>query len=222
MLAMAWTTVLVADPQNLIAESLAGVLERYPDFFVRQETVISASDAIKVAKEWQPDVVLLEFWMGDMEAPAAIKRILKVSKKSKILILSWFYSAEQIQKCLDAGAVGFLPKSIKVDQLAEAIRVAHAGHVPVFAEQLKELVGKLAVREGALKSVTDRLATLTPRELEVLQVLAGGQSLEEVARVLMVSRSTLKIHINSILRKTGTRKHAEAVAIALRSGWIQL
>ena len=123
---------------------------------------------------------------------------------------------------LRAGASGYLPKSISITQLLEAIRRAYRGETPVFIEELGQMVQHLTVRADESLEIAKRFEHLTPREIQILTVLAGGQPIEEIARKLSISPHTLKTHIRNILAKTGARSHGEAVGLALRCGLIQI
>lgn len=212
--AMPAIRVLVSDPQVLVADALAGVLERYDDLEVVSARPESGTAAVQAAVAYEPEVILTEFWVRDMSGPAAVELLLGKLPTANILVLSWFHGPDQIQQALEAGAVGFLPKSLRVPQVHEAILRADAGENPVFAEELSELVDLLQRRGQYVSDMGERLRSLSGRELEVLQLLAAGLPNDDIAKRLHLAPGTVRTHIHQILSKTGARSQVEAVAIA--------
>ncbi|MGI8426373.1 MAG: LuxR C-terminal-related transcriptional regulator [Actinomycetota bacterium] len=219
---MAPITVLVADAQHLFAQSLVGVLKAFPEFQVFDEFPITGSGVTDIAKILHPDVIVLDYWISDMGGPVAIQRIIAKIPGCKVLVLSWFHGPREIKNTLDAGAVGFLPKSVTVEQVAEGIKRAHAGEKPVFAEELGELFQTISARGSDVNEVSKRFQHLTGREIHVLKVLSRGLSIEEAAKDLLISKATLRAHVRSILKKSGTKSRSEAVALALYCGLLQV
>ncbi|MGI8427016.1 MAG: response regulator [Actinomycetota bacterium] len=215
-------TILIADSQRLFAECLAGMLSRLDDMWTLEELPATGPAAVEAAAVWTPDIVLLDHWIPGMDATVVLSSILARVKDVKILVLSWFHGPDHIQSALRAGASGYLPKSISLSQLAEAIRKANRGEVPVFIEELGHMVQHLTTRADESLAIAKRFEHLTPREIQILTVLAGGRPIEEVANGLSISPHTLKTHIRNILSKTGARSHGEAVGLALRCGLIQI
>lgn len=213
--------VLIADSQTLFAQSLAGVLERFDDFWIVQELATSGPEAIDAAERFQPDVAVVDYWMQGMDGPAVTRTIRSRVPACKVLLLSWYHGEEQIHYALEAGAAGLLPKSITVQQLAEAIRQAHEGEHPVFADQMSRMVKTLTERGREVLEFSERLQQLTRRENQILQLLATGLTREQVAEKIFISPKTVKVHIRHILAKTGVKSHGDAVVIAIRCGWIQ-
>lgn len=206
--------VLVSDPQVLVADALAGALERYDDLEVVSARPESGSDAVQAAVVYEPQVILTEFWVRDMSGPAAIELLLGKVPDARVLVISWFHGPDQIHQALDAGAVAFLPKSLRVPQVHEAILRAHAGENPVFAEELSRLVDLLERRSRYVTDMGERLRSLSGRELEVLQLIAVGLPNNDIAKRLNLAPGTVRTHIHQILSKTGARSQVEAVAIA--------
>lgn len=206
--------VLVSDPQVLVADALAGALERYDDLEVVSARPESGTAAVQAAVAYEPQVILTEFWVSDMSGPAAVELLLGKLPDAKVLVLSWFHGPDQIHQALDAGAVAFLPKSLRVPQVHEAILRAHAGENPVFAEQLSRLVDLLERRGRYVTDMGQRLRSLSGRELEVLQLIAVGLPNDDIAARLGLATGTVRTHIHQILSKTGARSQVEAVAIA--------
>lgn len=214
-------TVLVADSQHLVADAIACALGAYEGLTISARRPTDGVDALDSIVLERPDVVVLDYWMADLRGPAALQTIQQWSPGQRVLLLSWFHGPDQIKAALAAGACGFLPKSIGVDLLVEAIRRAHAGESPVFAERLQRLIETLGRKCIEQDVRVDRLLRLTPREVAVLKRLAKGDESRVVAQELQIAPGTLRSHIHSILRKTGARSQLEAVAMARMEGLIE-
>ncbi|MGI8425253.1 MAG: LuxR C-terminal-related transcriptional regulator [Actinomycetota bacterium] len=213
--------VLVADSQPLLADSLALALQAYHwDFEVLDERPVTAVDVVEIVHREQPDVTLIDFWM-EMDAPATTRMILSRDPDQKIIVLSWFHGPREVEHSLDAGAVGFLPKSLKVDQVAEGIRRAHAGERPIFPEQLAEIVRTIKGRDEGADLAWQKLVDLTPREILVLKMLSLGKGVADISKELFVSPSTVRKHIFNTLQKLDAHSQLEAIALARRYGLLQ-
>lgn len=210
-------SVLIADAQRLLCEALAMALSTCPEFRIFSDHPKTAVQAIQAATTYEPDVMLLDYWLGDIEGAAVISTIHAQTPEVKILTLSWFHGPPQIQESLAAGAVGFLPKGLGVREVVEAIQRACRGESPVYGEDLDNLIMKIEGRERRLEVAEDQFASLTPRELEVLQLIAQGFSIERIVKKLRIGETTVRSHIHQILSKMNARSQLEAVAIA--RGW---
>lgn len=213
--------VLVADPQLLLAEALGGMLALQPDLSVCANHPTSGYEALATAAQDKPDVVLLEYWMPDIEGPAAARMMLSAAPDLKVIVLAWFYGIEQIEKSLAAGAVGFLPKSIGVEKVIEGIRSAALGESPIFLGELDELFKKVSRKADQAASVFTRLEGLSARELQILTMLSIHLSVAEVAEKLYISPTTVKTHIRNMLKKTDARSTREIVNMAISCGLIR-
>jgi len=216
-LRMGTTTVLVADAQRLFSGALALALGLKPDLAVLDERPISGPAAVEAVRVWTPDVVLMDNWIDGAEA---VKQIVATAPASKVLLLSWIKAPDQVREAIDAGAVGFLPKSLTIDRVAEAIRLAHAGQTLVYADELKRLMENINERDKEADEFSARIETLSARELQILLLLSQGKLIQEVAKELDVVPGTVTAHINQILKKTGARSQAEALAMARQWGSI--
>ena len=213
--------ILFADSQRMFADALGRALKNDPDFQVLEEYPGGGPETIDAAVLFQPDVAVLDYWLAGMDGPAVCTAILDRVPKCRVILLSWFYRADHVQTAFDAGAVGFIPKSLTVAQLEKAIRRAHAGESPVFEQELAGLVGAVERRSDEAREVGARLATLTPQEIRVLILLSLGLSVNGICERLVISRGTARNHIQKILTKTGAHSQIEAVAIAQQYGLIQ-
>lgn len=212
--------VLIADAQLLFADALALALAWSPDVAVVDERPETGLAVLQTARAHHPDVALIDFWLPDMEAPVLVRELHERVPETNVIHLAWFHGPPQAQASLNAGAASFLPKSITVERLAEGVRRAHAGERPVFGEQLDRLVQTIKARADFIDLVGERFATLTPRELEVLQLLAGGLTMVEIAARLDVKQNTARTHVQNLLQKTGARSQLELVLLARDQGLV--
>lgn len=217
---MSEITVLVADGQRLFAESLSLALEREPDLRVLQEHPTRGEDAFEAVRMYQPDVILVDYWIPGINGPATARSVRAWSPGPKVIILSWFHGPSQVQEAIEAGVNGFLPKSVGVAEVTAAIRRAHAGEDLVYAAELARMVERIQARAQHSEERMERMMKLTPREVEILRLLASGSLTKRIAVELGLSVGTIKNHIHNILKKTGARNQLEAVAMAQAEGLI--
>lgn len=209
-------SVLVADAQRMFSEALVRALYWCSDLRPIDEQPTTGTEAIEAITHHLPDVALLDYWMGGMAigAPAVTQAINHSAPNCRVLVLSWLHGPQHIDSALQAGAVGFLPKSLGLDRVVEAIRRAHAGECPVFEGELEGLKRNIEQRSEDSDQMWERLRTLTRREVEILASLSAGLSVTEIAKKQMISLATVRNHIHKILGKTGARSQLEAVHVA--------
>lgn len=212
--------VLVADSQVMFADALALALERHDDVAVVEQRPETGVAAVQATSDAPVDVVLLDYWIRDMAGPQAVELLLSHAPDVSVLVLSWFHGPNEIQQSLAAGAAGFLPKSLRVAKVHEAVTRVHAGEPLVFSEELFELSRTIEARGQRATDLAQRLEALTPRELEVLRLVGRGQSAEAVAEQLVISLRTVRTHIDRVLLKTGAHSQLEVVALARHHGLI--
>ena len=212
--------VLVADPQRLLGESLARVLSKR-GLDVAPEYPSSGSSAVEAATRLQPDVALVDYRMPDAEGPEIVRRIRQSCPGVKTILLSWFHGTREIEEALDSGAVGFFTRSLGVDQVAEGVRRAFGGESPVFLKELEELFGALSKRADAAAFELEQLQSLSPRELEVLTLLALDHTVQEVADEMGIRLPTVKMYIRKMLKKTGAFSTQEVLVKARLAGLIR-
>ncbi len=200
--------VLIADDHTIVREGLATLLEAFPDLTLAGEAA-NGQEAVQLYSELNPDVVLMDLMMPVMDGVTAIREILKDHPDSCILALTSFVENEMVQTALEAGAFGYLLKNISASELAEAIRAAKAGKSSLAPEAAQALI-KAATAPPPLGH------DLTPRELEVLELLVKGLTNAQIAYQLTISASTVKNHISNILPKLNASSRTEAVALALK------
>ena len=214
--------VLLADDQALIRMGFRMVLDAEADIEVVGEAADGAA-AITQAKALNPDVVLMDIRMpgvNGIEATAEITRTLD----TKVLILTTFDLDEYAFGGLRAGASGFLLKDTRPAELIEAIRTVASGEAVVSPRitrrMLEMFAGQLPSGAATSGQVDPRIASLTPRETEILRLVARGMSNAEIAAELVVSATTVKTHVGSVLAKLGVRDRVQAVVVAYETGLV--
>ena len=210
--------VLLADDQRLVRAGFRMILSPEPDL----EVVGEASDgleAVDLARALQPDVVLMDIRMPRLNGIDATAHLQRLAAPPQVLVLTTFNLDQYVYEALKAGASGFLLKDAPEQQLLAAIRTVVEG-VALFAPEVtRQLVDTLA-RPRPAASTPAELATLTPRELEVLRLVAGGLSNHDLAHELHLTEATVKTHVARILAKLGLSSRTQAVVAAYESGLI--
>jgi DNA-binding NarL/FixJ family response regulator len=211
--------VLIADAQCLFADALGAALAAYEGLAVLNDHPHQGIDALQAATRHHPHVVLLDYWLPDMHAPQVIRQLHR-DCESKVVVLSWFHGPDEVQATLEAGGVGFMPKTVRVPKVAEAVRRAHEGEDPVFGEKVAQLVGSLRARAAAVDNSIERFSKLTGRELQALQLLARGATIPDIAHQLEISHATARTHVGRVLHKTEASSQLEAVVLARVAGLV--
>jgi DNA-binding NarL/FixJ family response regulator len=211
-------SVLIADDERLIRAGFRAILESERDLTVIGEAA-DGLDAIDLARKRSPDVVLLDIRMPGMDGLTAARRIIGETE-SRVLILTTFDVDEYVFEALRAGASGFLLKDVPPEQLCWAVRSIAAGDALIDPAVTRRLILRFASAARASDDVPARLAELTPRELDVLRLLAQGCSNGEIATELVVEQSTVKTHVGRILMKLDLRDRVQAVVLAYETGFV--
>jgi len=201
--------VLCVDDHPLLREGIAAIINNQSDMLLVAEAS-NGREAIQKYREHKPDVTLMDLRLPDMSGIDSMIAIRSEFPEARIVMLTTFEGDVEIQRSLEAGARGYLLKSMPPKDLAEAIRQVHSGKKripPELAAQLAEHLGDEA---------------LTEREIEVLRHIAGGNRNRDIADRLFISEETVKVHIKHIMEKLGAADRTQAVAIAVRRGIIQL
>jgi NarL family two-component system response regulator LiaR len=201
--------VLVVDDHTMVRRGLATFLKIFDDLVMVGEAA-SGQEAIQLCDELKPDVVLMDMVMPDMDGATTTRLIRKQSHQVQVLALTSFKEELLVQSALQAGAIGYLLKDVSADELAQAIRAAHAGRSTLSPEAAQALVH--ATSQPPAPGID-----LTERELEVLTLMVDGLNNTQIAARLTVSSSTVKSHVSSILAKLGVASRTEAVSLALRN-----
>jgi DNA-binding NarL/FixJ family response regulator len=212
--------VLVVDDQRLVREGIASLLDIQEGIRV-VGVAVDGQEAIERARELTPDVVLMDVRMPALDGIAATLQIRQLMPGCQVLMLTTFDDEEYIIKSLQAGASGYLLKDIPAQDLAQAVKLTHAGIYQLAPSVAGKLVGQIT--RGRERSKPEMTALplardLTDRELEVLRLLATGATNREIAEVLVVSEGTVKNHVSSILGRLGLRDRIQAALYALEHG----
>ncbi len=201
--------VLSVDDHPLLREGLAAIINNQPDMIL----VAQASNALEALQQFrkhQPDVTLMDLRLPDKSGIDALKAIRLEFHEARVIMLTTFEGDVEIQRALEAGARGYLLKSMPPKELVEVIRQVHAGK--------KRIPSQLAAQLAEHMSDED----LTAREIEVLAQIAGGNRNRDIAEKLFITEETVKVHIKHVMEKLGASDRTQAVAIGLRRGIIEL
>jgi DNA-binding NarL/FixJ family response regulator len=213
------TSVLICDDQALVRVGLRKILEAEPDVNVVGEAA-DGEDAAGEARRLRPDVVLMDIRMPVLDGIEATRRIVQAQPATRVLILTTFGLDEYVYEALRAGASGFMLKDAPPEEIAAAVRIVAAGDALLAPAVTRAVIDEFARREQPTPPPQPpaALADLTPREREVLELLARGHSNAEICKQLVVSEATTKTHVARILQKLDLRDRIQAVIYAYESG----
>jgi DNA-binding NarL/FixJ family response regulator len=209
--------VLLVDDHDLLRAGLATVLGVDPEI----EVVGECSDghaAVHLASELEPDVVLMDIEMPGGDGITATAELLRVTRHTRVLVLTTFDLDDYVLEALRAGASGFLLKTTPPRELISAVKACSRGETPLAPTVIERLVDRYVA--GPARVADPALTALTPRETEVLRVMARGHSNAEIGTELYLAESTVKTHVARILHKLGVRDRVQAVVIAHESGLV--
>ncbi len=209
--------ILVADDHPIVRDGLVAILSTQADFDVIGEAA-TGLETVQQAEALKPDVILLDLEMPEIDGVEAIRRMRDTNPDIRVIVFTAFDTDERILNAVRAGARGYLLKGVPREEVFQAIRVVHAGDSllqPIVASKLLRQVSQEHDASAILEA-------LTPRELDVLRLLARGLENKEIALELVISERTVKFHVSSILSKLGAGNRTEAVALAAQQGLIKL
>ena len=212
--------VVVVDDQEVVRSGFAALLETQADLEV-VGTAGDGAEAFDLCRKQQPDVALMDVRMPTMDGLEATRRVVaEPDNGTRVLMLTTFDLDEYVYEALAAGASGFLLKDATAEALFEAVRVVARGDALLAPSVTRRLIGEFARLHPATPLQPDRIRELTPRETEVLRLIAEGLSNGAIAERLVVSEETVKTHVSRVLTKLGLRDRAQAVVVAYESGLV--
>ncbi|MFC1412893.1 response regulator [Streptacidiphilus sp. N1-12] len=215
--------IVVADDHEVVRAGFAALLDTQPDFTVLG-TARDGAEAVRVCRELTPDVVLMDVRMPVLDGIEATRQLASSGPDSgspRVLILTTFDLDEYVYDALCAGASGFLLKDVTAERLFDAVRVVAAGEALLAPSVTRRLISEFARQRPVPGGPSaPALAALTPRETQVLRLVAEGLSNPEIATRLVVTEETVKTHVSRVLSKLGLRDRTQAVVTAYESGLV--
>jgi DNA-binding NarL/FixJ family response regulator len=211
--------VLLADDQELVRSGFRLILELADGIEVAGEAA-DGREAVQLAKELQPDVILMDVLMPELDGIEATRRLQQAGVEARVLVLTTFDLDEYVYGAMRAGASGFLLKDAPREQLVTAVRTVARGEALLAPAITQRLIERFVSRP-TLEESAPALSELSPRELEVLRLVARGLSNAEIAAELIVGEATVKTHVANVLRKLNLRDRVQAVIFAYESGLVE-
>ena len=208
---------MIVDDHRTFAEALRISMELERDITV-VGVAVNGEEARALAEEHQPDVVLMDMEMPGMDGIEAIRRLKEVSPDSRVVVVSAHQGDTILGRAVEAGASGYLSKETALSTIVESVRQANQGESLLPPEEMQRVLRHLRHRRVQEASGRQRADRLTKRETEILQLMADGVGMEDIATVLSLKPATLRTHVQNILTKLGVHSKLEALAFAIRHG----
>jgi DNA-binding NarL/FixJ family response regulator len=209
--------IVVADDHHVVRTGFAALLDTQPDFTVAG-TAIDGAEAVRLARELSPDVIVMDVRMPGMDGIEATRQL--AGSGPRVLILTTFDLDEYVYDALRAGASGFLLKDVTAERLFDAVRVVAGGEALLAPTVTRRLISEFTRLKPTASPPAQLLGGLTPRETEVLKLIAEGLSNPEIAGRLVVTEETVKTHVSRVLNKLGLRDRTQAVVVAYETGLV--
>lgn len=207
-------TVLLVDDHEVVRSGVRAFLDTQPDFKVIGEAK-SGNEAVDLVRQHIPDVVLMDLVMAKMDGVEATRQVKNLSPRTKIVVLTSYHEDEHIFPALQAGAISYILKDIKMEKLADAIRRAAEGEATLDPKVASRVIQEL---HGAKQDELNPYTELTDREMEVLKLIASGMSNSDIADKLVISVNTVKGHVSNILTKLQLADRTQAAVYAWEQG----
>jgi DNA-binding NarL/FixJ family response regulator len=211
------TSVLIADDDDLVRAGLAAILATDETIEIAGEAS-TGREAVERVRRLRPDVVLMDVRMPDLDGIAATRELAQRAPSTRVVILTTFEQDDYIFASLHAGASGFLLKRTSPEELIAAVHTIAGGDSLLSPSVTRRVIDRMALQPVTDQRVAARVRELTPRERDVLELLARGLSNAEIARTLVVEESTVKTHVKRVLAKLGARDRVQAVILAYEMG----
>ncbi len=213
--------VLIADDHAIVREGTRRFLEQEDDLDVIGEAA-DGEEAVRMTLSMKPDVVIMDIAMPNVDGIEATKRIKQQAPGTTVLILSAYDDDQFVFSLLEAGAAGYLLKSVRGNELIDAIRAVHAGESVLHPSIARKVLNRFTETASGDPRKQKAAEILTDREIEVLQLATQGSSNQEIADKLFLSLRTVQSHLNHIFNKLQVSSRTEAVVRALKEGWVTL
>jgi NarL family two-component system response regulator LiaR len=210
-------TVLIVDDHSVVREGVRGYLEAQPDISIAGEAA-SGEEAVRLAADQVPDVLLMDLVMPGMDGVEATRRVRRVSPRSQVVVLTSYHEDVHIFPAIKAGALSYLLKDVGPGELAAAVRAAAQGEATLHPHVATRVMQEL---RGARREVPNPFAELTDRELEVMRLVAEGLSNAKIAERLVLSEKTVKGYVSNILSKLHLADRTQAAVFAWREGMMR-
>jgi len=211
------TTILLVDDHEVVRQGVRAFFDVHAEFEVVAEAE-NGAEAVKLAEEFIPNVVLMDLIMPGMDGVEATRQIKKISPRTQIVVLTSYHEDEHIFPALQAGALSYLLKDVKMEELAEAVRKAALGEAVLHPHVAARVIVEI---QGSKKDEFNPHSDLTNREMEILKLIADGSSNSEIARQLVISMHTVKGHVSNILSKLHLADRTQAAVYAWQKGVVR-
>ncbi len=213
-------TILLAEDHIIVREGTRELLQHQPDMKVVGEAS-DGEEAVILAKQLKPDVIVMDIAMPKLNGIEATKQIKKFRPATAVLILTAYDTDQYIMALLEAGAAGYLLKSVRGNQLIDAIRAVYAGESVLQPSTTRRVIEQLKAKASAEEEIPSFLP-LSDREMEVLRLSAKGVSNKDIAETLFLSNRTVQSHLSNIFKKLAVASRTEAVLFGLKRGWFSM
>jgi two-component system, NarL family, response regulator LiaR len=212
-------TVVIVDDHDIVRRGIHAYLQALPDFTVVGEAE-SGDAAVELARDLVPDVMLMDLVMPGTDGVEATRRVKNVSPRTQVVVLTSYHQDEHVFPALRAGAISYILKDVRMDELAGAVRKAARGEATLHPRVASRLIREM---QGPGGDTANPFTELTDREMEILKLVASGQSNHEIAQQLVISEYTVKGHVSNILSKLRLADRTQAAGRArLPTGLLQL
>ncbi|MGD2156776.1 MAG: response regulator transcription factor [Anaerolineales bacterium] len=210
-------SILIVDDHEVVRSGVRAFFDSQPDFTVIGDAECG-NDGVRVAQEYIPDVVLMDLVMCGMDGVEATRRIKNISPRTQVVVLTSYHDDEYIFPALQAGAISYILKDVKMEELAQAVRLAAQGEATLHPRVASRVIQEI---RGAQLKGPNPFTDLTEREIEVLKLIANGHPNSDIAKSLVISENTVKGHVSNILSKLHLADRTQAAVYAWQKGIVR-